>query len=49
MLDMRPNGSLKDCLTNELRRTDALAIKSVLEIKVNSKIEKILKQHGKVI
>ena len=46
MLDIRPDGSLKE--TNELRRTDALAIKSVLDSKVKSDVEKILKQHDKV-
>ena len=46
MLDIRPDGSLKE--TNELRRTDALAIKSVLDSKVNSEVERILKQHDKV-
>ena len=46
MFDIRPDGSLKE--TNKLRRTDALAIKSVVDSKVNSDIEKILKQHDKV-
>ena len=46
MLDIRPDGSLKE--TNELRRTDALAIKFVLDSKVNSDVERILKQHDKV-
>ena len=46
LLDIRPDGSLKE--TNELRRTDALAIKSVVDSKVNSEVEKILKQHDKV-
>ena len=46
MLDIRPDGSLKD--TNELRRTDALAIKPVLDSKGNFDIEKILRQHAKV-
>ena len=46
MLDIRPDGSLKE--TNELRRTDTLAIKSVLDSKVKSDVEKILKQHDKV-
>ena len=46
MLDIRPDGSLKE--RNELRRTDALAIKFVLGSKVNSEIEKTLKQHVKV-
>ena len=46
MLEIRPVGSLKE--TNELRRTDALAIKSNLESNVNSDIGKILKHHDKV-
>ena len=46
MLDIRPDGSLKE--TNELRRTDTLAIKSVFDSKVKSDVEKILKQHDKV-
>ena len=46
MLDIRPDGSLKE--TNEFRRTDALAIEFVLDSKVNSEIEKILKQYDKV-
>ena len=46
MLYIRPDESPKE--TNELRKINALAIKSTLNSKVNSDVEKILKQNDQV-
>ena len=46
MLEIRPEGSLRE--TNELRRTDCKVVKSVLDSRAKSGIEKILKQHDEV-
>ena len=46
MLEIRPDGSLK--ASNELRRTDNKAVKSILNSKAKFDIETILKQHEEV-
>ena len=46
MLEIRPDGSLKG--SNELRRTDNKAVKSILNSKAKSDIETILQQHEEV-
>ena len=46
MLEIRPDGSLRE--TNELKRTDCKVVKSVLDSRAKSDIEKILKQHDEV-
>ena len=45
-LEIRPDGSLKG--SNELRRTDNKAVKSILNSKAKSDIETILQQHEEV-
>ena len=47
MLEIRPDGSLRE--TNELRRTDCKVVKSVLDSRAKSDIEKILKQHDEIL
>ena len=46
MLEIRPDGSLKG--SNELRRTDNKAVKSIFNSKAKSDIETILQQHEEV-
>ena len=46
MLEIRPDGSLKE--SNELRRTDSKAVKSILDNKAKSGIETILQPHEEV-
>ena len=46
MLEIRPDGSLKE--SNELRRTDSKAVKSVLNNKAKTDIDAILKRHEDV-
>ena len=46
MLEIRTDGSLKE--PNELQRSDNNAVKSVLEDKAKSELDKILKQHDEV-
>ena len=46
MLEIRPDGSLKE--SNELRRTDSKAVRSVLSNKAKSDIDAILQRHEDV-
>ena len=46
MFEITPDGNLKE--SNELRRTDSKAVKSILDNKVKSDIETILQQHEEV-
>ena len=46
MLEIRPDGSLKEA--NELRRVDSKAVKSILDKKERSDLEKILEQYKEV-